>query len=177
MDIKKNTFHLALFTLITLLTFTSCDFLGVNVEESDIIGTWTVDDVSAEITSAGIDITQVLVTTFGYVAADADLILDTLLTDLESEFDATIEFKDDYSYSVLLTDDDDEFGTWSLNTEDKELTLTVSGTMDSDILEVVSVDNNSLVLKLPTEDGELDLNYDGEEETPVSIKIEIVLKK
>ncbi|MEX0987409.1 MAG: hypothetical protein WD052_08030 [Bacteroidales bacterium] len=159
-----------------MIGITSCDFLGGSIDEADLVGTWNIDDVSAEISVAGINITQFLIATYEYSSDSAEAMMDSLVSEFSEGISGTITFSADYNY-VISGSEIEGSGTWSLDTETDLLSLQETGDTELEILTVETLNATTLIVTLPAEDEELDLNGDGEDETTVDISIVIEMSK
>ena len=159
----------------SMVAITSCDSLGTN-SESDLYGIWNFDDVTIEITANGGDFVDLLVDEFGFTLENAEAQLDTMMMDLEAEISGTIEFKDDNTYNTQMTDDAPDNGTWTLSEDGITLTI-VDSELDSETLTIDKLTSSSLIISLPTEEEDIDLDGDDVEETTLTLRFEMQLSK
>jgi hypothetical protein len=172
----KITSLLFLLVSASLLITTSCEKLDDRAKaEEDLIGTWTITSTSVEITAGGVDIVQLLMTAYGLTESEAKILEAAFLTDFEAELTGTITMNEDKTYSVLIDGAPDD-GTWSLSIDGKTLLLD-EGTVWEEELVIVSLTSSSLVLQLPAETEEVDLDDDQVAETTLTITIELTLTK
>ena len=161
-------------TLLAMITLTiSCDFLTGDIVEADLYGTWNIDEASAKLRVAGVDITQVLQLTFGYTGGEATALADSIAGDLLQAFAGSFTFNDDYTFEKALTGLALVSGTWELEVDGNDLSLTEGD--KTDIYQIRSLDATSLTLEVPADEIDMDLNKDGTDETTVQVSIELVL--
>lgn len=161
--------------VLFLLSMNSCDMIGGN-DESDLYGTWSIDGISVDVTVDGTDIVEVMVNNFDYDPAVAEAMLDTLVWELEDDISGTLTFNEDMTYTINVSDDSPETGTWTLSEDGSTLTL-VDSDMDSDVLMISKLTASSLIIKLQDEDEDVDLDGDDQEESTMIISVEVTLSK
>ncbi len=140
----------------------------------DIVGLWTVSSSNVDITVGTQPVKQYLIDNFGYSEADAQTLLDFYVILIQQDYTGTIEFYSDYYYDSYIGEYSD--GEWSISSDEKTITLD-AGTIWEMTLDVVSLTPNLLIVKLPPQTEEVDLDNNGSDETTVTIKIELTLTK
>ena len=153
-------------------------FAGCNKKEQvatgDIVGLWTVSSSTVDITVGTQPIKQYLIDNFGYSDADAQTLIDYFTVLILQDYTGTIEFYSDYYYDSYIGEYSD--GEWSISSDEKTITLD-AGTIWEMTLEVVSLTPNLVVIKLPPQTEDVDLDNNGSDETTVTIIIELTLTK
>jgi len=162
---------------LSLGFLTSCEKDEGEKASSDLIGTWTIQESSMDVTIDGVDLVAYLMTALGIPEAQAKVFADLFLaSEGGMSPTGTITIKDDNTYTANM-DGEVENGTWAVSSDGK--TLTISGTDEygpySDVLTIVSLSSSQLVLTI-TEDSEEDLDDDGVDET-LDIVITLTLTK
>jgi hypothetical protein len=163
----------------SLVFFNSCETDDDEQVKSDLIGTWTIDDSDVEIKVGGVDLVDYLIEMFDIPQEQAQDIADLLSGDYGDVEASTITFNEDNTYQVNFGDGV-ENGTWSVSSDGKTLTITEvndDGEDYVDNLTITSLTSSMLVLTLPTETEEIDLDEDGINETTMEISVVITLTK
>lgn len=179
-NMKKVQYYLNLLLLLgvlsVLISYTGCN----NDDDGDpvinpLIGIWTISDVNLVTEFGDMSVKQFLMEVGGLSDLEATgyaILFESLL---ESTFNGTIEFKDDNTYKSNIAGEMEE-GTWRLNSDGDELTLS-SGTLDETVVNIITLTENTLKLSLNT--SEL-ANIDDESLIPdldISIAVEMTLTK
>jgi len=164
---------------LSVLFFTSCEDSEGDKANSDLIGTWTVDETAFDVTVDGVDLTTYLMNTFTISETEAQVFTDLITADFGAGPAGTITIKDDYTYQTNMTDGM-ENGTWALSSDGNTLTITGTdddGTEYTDNMTIVSLSSSLLVLSLPVESEEYDLDEDGVNETIMDFSMELTFTK
>ncbi len=170
-SLRKFTFLLSLI----VVTFTSCEKDSNEGSDSDLIGTWTIDNQIIDLKVGNESALSLLILALQITEAEAqamiDEFLDGYLDDLEG---GTINFLANHNYLVTFPGETDD-GTWSLSSDKKSLLLD-EGTIDETTFEVLTLNANSLVVTLPEETEMVDIDEDGVDEE-VRLLVELHLSK
>lgn len=158
-----KTFKLVCTLFFGIVLFQSCSD-DDEVNQADLIGIWNVNDVEADITVNELDIIQYLTEEAGYSTQEAIIFEGIYRAFYEATVaEATFEFKADNSYEVKIPNQDDETGTWTLNSNATILTID-EGTNDEAIINIQTLTSNTLVVVFEEEEID-DLDEDGTDET------------
>ena len=87
-----------------------------------------------------------------------------------------VTIKADNTYSSLNNEGDAEDGTWAISNDGKTLTFD-AGTSYEDKIVIVSLTSSSMVVKIPAETEEVDIDEDQVDETTLTLNIELGLTK
>ncbi len=156
----------------------SCEMLTDEViREGNLVGTWSFDDATAQVYVGNVNITQLLVVTYGYSKEEAELKLDSLVNERLEEMGETLVLNEDRTYLIDGSGEDDETGTWDFDTQKDALRLTKSGAETPEKFTVTHLSQTTMILELPNEFGVLDLDEDGNLETNCTIVAEIEMLK
>ena len=179
---KTFTIKTALFLLVTFSLFTSCtkdDDPGGEVV-SDIIGTWTIDGSTVDITVDGVDLIAALMEALEITQTEAELFASFFTAGYGGDVSGTITFKSDNTYTATFPPDDQETGKWKVSSDGKTLTMNTKkddGTYyDDDVLTIKTLTSTTMVLLVPSETEMEDIDDDGTDET-LEISMEITLSK
>jgi hypothetical protein len=167
---KPGIFRNLLLVLITGVVFYSCN---KDDEKTDpIVGTWTTGTSTFSVTVDSKSLTQYFID-LGFSAEDAQTYADLFDEALKQAFTGTITVKSDHTYSSNL-DSSPDSGTWSLNSDRSELTITSSteGPMTFDVIELTSSKMHLHALETTNED----LNGDETLEV-LSVEVDLNLTK
>ncbi len=160
---------------ISISLTTSCSKESEDEKKSnDLIGTWTIDNTTADLSVGGVDIVTYMTTNFDYTEQQAQMLVDIFTAGMEASNQGTVNFKDDNTYT-LTNSDGVENGTWSVNNDGSTLTMVYQN--ETDNLTILSLSSSNLKLKIPTETETVDLDDDGTEETTIDIDMELNLSK
>jgi hypothetical protein len=135
---------------------------------NNLIGTWTSDEITLNVTVDGKTLLQYYMDEFDLTASEAQEYVDMVNSIMEDYFpqNMTIQFKSDNTYTST-TDGEPDSGTWSLSSDEKKLT-TDAGTVDQMILDVIELTSSKLDLQV-TQNQTEDINGDEVPETLVVI--------
>ena len=179
----KNLFiksNLLVALIASLFIITSCETNDGESFESDLIGTWNIDDSSFEVTVDGVSLINFLMTTYQVTQQEAQAFINIFTADLGEDASGSITFKKDNTYNVV-DGNYTESGTWSISSDGK--TLTITGTEDNgtdtytDDFTIVTLTSMKMVLTIAEESEMVDLDDDGIDETKLDIIMELVLSK
>lgn len=144
--------------------------------KDDLIGTWTLGETSVEITVGNMDVIQYMVAIFGFPENEAQMAVDSLITEINNDNTGTINFEEDNTYHLILTNsNEEEYGTWSVSNNGNTLNLYFYDGEDN--LPILSLTASSLHLEIPTEFEDVDLDDDGVNETTLEIGGDLRLSK
>jgi hypothetical protein len=175
---KTTKTFLLLLIGFSLVIFSSCETDDNNGGDngSGLVGKWTIDDSEASVTVGGVDFLTYLVNTMGIPQEQAEMIAGYMTGSSGAASTGTITFNEDGTYTAMV-DGDSESGNWSLSSDGKVLTIT--GTDDdgsySDELIVESLTSSKLVLVLPIESEDVDMDDDGVNETTLDYSMKLIL--
>ncbi len=142
--------------------------------EADLVGLWTTQSVSLDVTLNGEDFLQYLVEALGVSESEAQAFMDLSLGDLKNNFEGTVDMKSDGTYVSTFGDETID-GTWSLSSDGKKLTLD-AGTTDEITMDIVELTSNTL--KLAFSETETTEDIDGDDvNDELKIDIEMTLTK
>ena len=174
MNVTK--YFLFMISIAGLLWISSC---GSDDEDenpqptSEIVGTWQYDAVSYDIQVNGIDFVQYVSNELGLSSAEAILLLALFEGGFEEELgleNTTFTFNADGTYRVVSPGEQDETGTYVVNSSETQVTFTSEGeTYSADIEELTA---SRLRMRIVDEDQSEDLNEDGTNDT---IRAEVLL--
>lgn len=159
-----------LIVLVTGLTLSSCK---KDSKSDPIIGTWTAGATTFTAMVGDKTVNQYYVDVMGLTQDEADIYTAIYEVFLEQAFTGTMTIKSNNTYTSTLGGTADS-GTWSLNSDQTELTIT-SGTDGPTNLEVVELTSSKLRLHT-TEITQEDLNSDGTDET-INVTIDVTFTK
>ena len=163
---------IALALVASLCMLSSCE-KETEINEADLIGTWDIGQVSADVKVGPLSLFQFLKTTLMLGDQEAQAIVDQITSEF-TDIGGTITFNEDYSYSVA-DGDYGELGTWELQGD--KLHMTVTGeTPDDDPLIVRSLSSTDAVVAFEEEES-MDVNEDGTDDFTATIIIELNLSK
>ena len=167
----KPLFQKSIFiVLLAGLTFSSCK---KDTKSDPIVGKWTAGTTTFTAMVGDKTLNQYYVDIMGLSQADADNYTALYQLFLTSAFTGTITIKSNNTYTDNLGGTADS-GTWSLNTDQTELTI-VSGTDGPTTLDVVELTSSKLRLHT-TEIVQQDLNSDGTDET-INVTVDVTFTK
>jgi hypothetical protein len=153
---------------------TSCTEDGEEVTTAKLVGTWTITNVTLG-DVGGMSMTGFISEMMGLSEVQAAILAPILETTMLSQYTGNIEFKDDMTYLMQIAGEDDD-GTWSLNSAGDKIILD-AGTQDEQIIEIVSLNNNTLVLALSVTEL-TDMDDDPETaDIPLDLSLEMTLAK
>ncbi len=155
-----------LYLLILPLLLQSCKDED-EINQADLIGIWTVNSTDVAIFANDIELTKYLIEEAGYTATQAAISEAIAIGIYEAVYaNATIEFKNDNTFLINIPNEDDETGSWSLNSSSGVLTIE-GGTIDETDVIVRSLNSNNLVLEFQLEE-QSDIDEDN---TPEKLNI------
>ena len=167
---KSGIFRNLILVLITGMVFSSC---SKDDDKTDpIVGTWTTGTSTLSVTVDSKSLTQYFLD-LGFSAEEAQSYADLFDEALKQAFAGTITLKSDHTYTSDLGDTPDS-GTWSLNSDKTEFTITPA-TEGPSTYDVVELTSSKLHLHAHETTSE-DLNGDDTLET-LSIEIDLNLTK
>lgn len=143
------------------------------IATSDIIGKWTISSVSFDIKLGEVSLIDYLIDQYGFTEEEADLYRDLIDSELDSEFEGTIEFKSNQTFVIDIGGESDT-GTWELSADKKTLTLD-EGTEDETIAEVKTLTSSQLHLLFTTNEY-FDFDEDGTDDV-MSVVVDMQLVK
>lgn|GEM_PF-2079217 len=162
----------------SVLFAASCELLTEEViREGDVVGTWSFEDVTAQVYVGNVNITRLLVVTYGFSQEEAEVKLDSLVDDLLEEMGETMVLNEDHTYLIDGEGDNDEAGTWEFDAQKDALRLTRNGAEVPEKFTVKELTQGTMVLVMPNVFEVLDLDEDGEVETNCTIVAELHMKK
>jgi hypothetical protein len=124
-----------------------------------------------------VNITQLLVVTYGMSKEEAEVKLDSLVDGFLEEMGETLVLNADYTYLIDGEGDNDEAGTWEFDVQKDALRLTRSGAEVPEKFTVKQLTQRSMILVMPNGFEVLDLDEDGEVETNCTIVAELHMEK
>jgi hypothetical protein len=167
----KPLFQKSIFAvLLTALIFSSCK---KDTKSDPIIGTWTAGTTTFTATVGDLTLNQYFVEVMGLTQEEADSYTAIYELILQQAFTGTMTMKSNNTYTSTLGGTADS-GTWSLNSDQSELTIT-SGTDGPTTLDVVELTSSKLRLHT-TEITQEDLNSDGTDEN-ITVTIDVTFTK
>ncbi|MEZ5197100.1 MAG: DUF4923 family protein [Bacteroidales bacterium] len=172
----KNTLLPLLFTLmLSMVLVSSCKKETEDEKtQNDLIGTWNIDNSTADLSVGGVDLVTYMTTNFEYTEQEAQMLVNFFTSGIEAGNQGTINFKDDNTYQ-FTNSEGVENGTWSINNDGNTLVLVYEN--ETDNLTIVSLSSSNLKLRIPTETEDIDLDDDGDNETTVNIDMTLNLSK
>jgi hypothetical protein len=171
MKMKRLVLRSFFLVIVTGLIMSSCKKDDSTTDP--IVGTWTAGTHTFTATVGDKTLSQYFVDVLGYTQEEADSYLAIYELILTQAFTGTITVKSDKTYTSNLGGTPDS-GTWSLNSDKTELTIT-STTDGPSTLEVLELTSSKLHLhtsEITTED----LNSDGTDET-INVAIDVIFTK
>lgn len=157
------------------LAFASCE-RSEAISDADLVGTWEIEDASARIYVAGVDLTDVLKLTWSYAEDEAAAMADSMETVFLEGMEGSVMFEETHSFSIMLSNEPEETGTWSLNDEGTSISLAYDGS-SFDELTIDSYEETTLIIQLPAEEEMMDMNSDGTEDISVDVIFQVVLER
>lgn len=136
MKMQTGIIRSLILVIITGVLFSSC---SKDDDKTDpIVGTWTTGTSTVSVTVDSKTLTQYFLD-LGFSAEDAQTYADLFDEALKQAFTGTITVKSDHTYTSNL-DSTPDSGTWSLNSDRSELTITstTEGPMTFEVLELTS---------------------------------------
>jgi hypothetical protein len=169
MKMKPGLIRYLILVLITGMVFSSCK---KDDDPDVIVGTWTTGTSTLTVMVDSKTLTQYFLD-LGFTAEEAQSFADLFEETLQQAFTGTITLKSNNTYTSTLGDTPDS-GTWSLNSDRSELTITSStdGPMTFDVVELTSSKLHLHSSETTTED----LNGDETLET-LSLEIDLNFTK
>ena len=156
------------------LFVTSCNEDSEEVTPAKLVGNWTITNVTLG-DVGGMSMTSFLSDLMGISELQAQILAPILETTMISQYTGNIEFKDDGTYIMNIAGETDD-GTWSLSSDGNKIILD-GGTQDEQIIEIVSLNNNVLILALNVTELQ-DLDEDpNTPEIPLDLSLEMTLAK
>lgn len=162
----------------SILFAVSCEMLNEEViREGDLVGTWSFDDATAQVYVGKVNITQLLIVSYGYTNEEAELKLDSLVNKAMEEIGETWILNEDRTYLIDGEEEHDKSGTWDFDAQKDALRLTQSGAEIPEKFTVTQLSKTTMVLDLPNGFEVIDLDEDGKPETNCTIVAEIKMEK
>lgn len=157
-----------IFFVVSLGLFTSCkksteDIVVIN----SLIGIWRPNNTTVEVKANGDDLVDYLVSNFSYTEAEAQDYYDDFVADYFQNVGGSISFNGEKNYYLTLNSKEEENGTWSVSADGLFLYMTFDGVVET--LNILEISANSLIVHLPSEQENADIDGDGFEETTLSI--------
>jgi hypothetical protein len=177
---KKSRRRTGMFIIMgfSVLIAASCELLTEEViREASLVGTWSFEDATAQAYVGNVNITQLLVVTYGLSKEEAEVKLDSLVDGFLEEMGETLVLNDDHTYLIDGEGDDDETGTWEFDAQKDALRLTRSGAEVPEKYTVKQLTQTTMILAMPNGFEVLDLDEDGEVETNCTIVAELHMEK
>jgi hypothetical protein len=153
------------------LIVTSCS--KSSTTKDDLVGTWGSASYTVTSTVGNTPLLQYLTDDLGIPAAQAQIIAGSVTSGLQQSLPGSIQVKSDNTFTATSSSGS-ETGTWSLSSDNKELTI-VPSTGDPITFEIISLSSNTLHLQWSETENE-DLNNDGTPEM-LSFAIDLMLSK
>ncbi|MDF1572846.1 MAG: hypothetical protein P1P82_14655 [Bacteroidales bacterium] len=174
---RKRTGMLIIMGFSILFT-ASCELLTEEViREGDVVGTWSFEDATAQVYVGNVNITRLLVVTYGLSQEEAEVKMDSLVDDFLEETGETLVLNADHTYLIDGEGDNDEAGTWEFDAQKDALRLTRSGAEVPEKYTVKELTQQTMILVMPSGFEVLDLDGDGALETNCTIVGELHMKK
>jgi hypothetical protein len=166
MKMKPGIIRNLFLVLITGIVFSACN--KDDDKPDAIVGTWTTGTSTVTVMVNSKSLTQYFLD-LGFTTEDAQTYADLFDQGIKQAFTGTITVKSDHTYTSNL-DDSPDSGTWSLNSDRTELTMTstTDGPLTFDVIELTSSKLHLHANETTTED----LNGD---ETPETLTVELDL--
>jgi hypothetical protein len=160
MNRKLLNLRLAILVLVTGIAFSGCS--KDSTKTADIVGTWTAGTFNYTAMVGSMTLTQYYMEVMGATAEEAALYASIVEQTVQQFFTGTITVKSDHTFTDNFGGTT-ETGTWSLNSDETQLTITPS-TGDPMTFEVVELTSSKLVLHV-SETQSVDLNGDEVDES------------
>jgi len=170
-------YSLILFIGLSTVLVSSCKKEDeANQSENSLVGTWTMGQTSVDITVDGIDVIQYLTTNFDISQEVAQGAVDSIVNEINESNKGTIAFKADNSYHLSFTNTtEEEDGNWSVSSDGNTLNLYFEN--EESNLPILSLTASTVLIGLPTEYEEVDVDDDGLNETILKLDMELSLSK
>jgi hypothetical protein len=155
--------------LVTIVLMSSALIFGTSCEKDDafdadlIIGEWTAEEISMEMTIDGVSYADYLVDELGFSLIIAEALLEEMSA--EMEISGSVEFNEDSTYTSYMDENEPESGIWNL--EDEVLTITFEGVEEEAVFDVVTLSATKLTVEQSTT-MMADMNEDETEEEVVT---------
>ena len=171
MKMKHLFLRSFLLVLISGLILSSCKKDSTKTE--DIVGTWTTSTSTLSVMVGDKTLTQYFIDVMELPPADAQAYTDLLEQLMAQSFTGTITIKSNGTYTATLGGEADS-GTWSLNGDQTELTITsgTDGPMTFDVVQLTSSELHIHAIVVTSED----LNGDDIPET-MNVEVDIDFSK
>ena len=164
-------FPVIFFLVVSQALFTSCEKITEDIVVVEgLIGMWSPNNSSAEVTANGEDLVTYLVDNFGYTEEEAEDYYDVFVSDYFQNAGGSVSFNNEKNYYLTISSTEEESGTWSVSADGELLYMTNAG--ETQELSILKINANTLTVQLPTEEEDLDIDGDGEFETSLSISAE-----
>jgi hypothetical protein len=157
---------------MVLFSFSSCN-KEEETAQDNLIGEWTITDVTLDTDINGKTVIQYCIEVLGYSESDAATFAAIFDAALQESFSGTVEIKTDNTY-ITTIDGNVDTGTWELSSDGKKLTLD-GGTIDEAIFDVISLTKNLLHINFMESETQ-DINNDSVAET-ISMEVDMTLTK
>lgn len=153
--------------------FWSCDLFEPALDEVDLYGTWTMDEVSVDVDVSGDNFFQVLALR-SLIAIAKDELNDQMNDELDS-LGATMTFNADQTFVIALFDESDT-GTYVFDTEARMLTL-VADSLSVDEFNVEKLNAESLNITWISAEESMEISDTTDAEITVQVILEAWLSK
>lgn len=162
----------------SILMAVSCEIIPEEViRERDLAGTWSLENVTAQVYVGKVNITRLLVVSHGYTSEEAEMILDSLVNEYLEEIGTILVLNTDYTYQFEDEGTVGEAGTWEYDAQKEALLLTKSGEKVPKRFSITHLTQTALTMGMPDRFKVIDLNEDGKNETNCTIVAEIQMVK
>jgi hypothetical protein len=161
-------FPLIFFLGVSQGLFTSCEKITEDiVVVQGLIGMWSPNNSSVEVTANGEDLVTYLVDNFGYTEEEAEDYYDELVSDYFYNAGGSVIFNNEKNYFLKISNTEEESGTWSVSADGAYLYMTFAGQTRE--FSILKINANTLTVQFPDMQEDLDVEGDGDFETTVSI--------
>lgn len=162
----------------SILMAVSCEIIPEEViRERDLVGRWSLEDVTAQVYVGKVNITRVLVVSHGYTSDEAEMLLDSLVNEYLEEMGTILVLNADYTYQFEDEGRVGEAGTWEFDAQKEALLLAKSDEKVPKRFSITHLTQAALTMEMPDRFKVIDLNEDGKNETNCTIVAEIQMVK
>jgi hypothetical protein len=160
--------------MVALFATFSCNEDGEVFVADDIVGLWTIQEASADISVGSMSLVDYLKEYLELSEIEAQAFELAMKQGIAEGMNGTVDMKSDNTYLAEFADDPPETGDWEL-IDGKKLKLLETGAAEPAELTIISLTSSKLVLEFEESEVE-DMNQDGTDEE-LTMLINLTLTK